>query len=841
MDAISRRTLEAESPGAAEPKSRASAVTSFEVALDETIAKRCSRIFPGVSAFLAFEALYYGLAHGLHSMGAELLFLSILASASTFVGVCEARYKTLPVSSRTLAVAVIGLALVVQIMHAWLLRDLAFFLPLAAVLFGAGFFGLPPIALSVTLGGALSIWAAIAVGQFEPVIWIPLTIAGGLLSYWSVRNATSTLDELRTGFEENLARERAASEAQQEIASLKKSLVREKRAIDAAGDGHWHWDLANDRCYYSQHWATMLGLDPGEIGAKPEEWLNRIHAFYLAQVKEDLSSHLYGRTPRFQSQFRMQVRDGSYIWALAKGVAERDKEGNPLGISGVLIDITHLVKTEKSMINEVFEDRLTGLANRKALTVRLERAVERMRQEHYLFAVIFMDLDRFKVVNDTHGHVVGDQLLASVASRLRNCLRERRGDILARFGGDEFVALLEDLREPEEAMAVARRFREVLRSPFKIGDHEIASGGSVGIAFSNTKIDCAADVLRNADTAMYRAKEERKGEIRVFNAEMYEEAVRLYTMETDLGKALERNEFLLEYQPVISMKTGDIVGAEALIRWRRSEHEIVGPGEFIPMAEESGKIEAIGQWTMEEAVRQNAHWQRAGLPPVKIAVNLSAKQLRQIGLDEAVHRILQSHGLDPRWLELELTETALMENLDAAAAMIARLQRIGLRISIDDFGTGYSSLGYLRRFPFDSLKMDRTFVADMTSDPKSLAVAKGLIRLAHNLKLGVTAEGVESAEQLRHLARFGCDQFQGYFASRPVGAQRFEEMLTNRERLVGPIGPADAESVSIDIKDLGGALRDLASADRTAPSAPPDRSTATSPTLAYASLERPSR
>ncbi len=782
-----------------------------------SVSDRMSRALPIVAALLVVQALYDGLVYGLKPNGAEIVVLTLLVAAIAYLASLKSFRNGLPVSSRVAAVSLVALNVVVQVAHVALLDDLTFYLPLAAILLGSGFFALAPTALAVALGCSVLAWGFAAVAAEAPFVWIPLTVAAALMSLWSVRAAHNIIEEIAARKREQIAHSDMLKREKATHEHLKSVWDRERQAIEAATDGHWYWDLTEDKCYYSESWARMLDFQREEISDKPEEWLGRIHSHYLPQVKEDLSAHLYGRTPRFQSQFRIQTRGGSYIWALARGAAKRDEDGNPLSISGSLIDITHLVQAEKAMINDAFEDRLTGLANRKAFTIRLERAVERMREEQYLFAVIFMDLDRFKVINDSHGHLFGDHLLSAVASRLRNCLRERRGDILARFGGDEFVALLEDLKDPEDALVIARRFQEVLRSPFKIGDHEITSGGSIGIAFNNTRIEKASDLLRNADTAMYRAKGARKGEVQVFNIEMYEETLRLYALENDLGRALDRDEFVLEYQPVVCLRTGSIVGAEALLRWRRADGELVGPAEFIPLAEETGNIEAIGEWALTEAVRQNSEWQQQGLTPVKIAVNLSAKQLQRQTLVDVVKRVLRNHALGSSWLELELTETALMENLEEASKVIAAVQKIGVHISIDDFGTGYSSLGYLRRFSFDSLKMDRSFVADMTADAKSLAVAKGLIRLAHNLKLKVTAEGVETREQLNQLRRYGCDQFQGYLASRSVSSERFGQMLRDDEHLVGRFAPPELADSSADIRSLGDAVGSHARPPQSAP------------------------
>ena len=792
-------------------------VSDLSAMIFDASASRSRLALPGIAIFLLLQSLYDFAVYGAEPGGAFLVFCSLVASLVVCVGIYAMNESVLPDSVMSVGVAGTAIALASQIGHAAWLVDAVYCLPLLGLQMVAGTYLLRLDRLKILMGATTLAWAGVAGSRFGLETWVSLAMASAVAGYWTMHVASAGIEALEERLEETRASEAAEEQRVREVELEKETLARSQRAIDGAGDGYWHWDLTTDDCVFSTGWARMLGFEPREVGNRPEEWLNRIHAHYLPQVKEDLSAHLFGQTPRLESQFRLQKRDGSYIWAFAKGATERDEEGNPLAVSGTLIDITHLVTAEKSMINETYEDRLTGLANRKALTIRLDRALERMKQERYLFGVIFMDLDRFKVINDCHGHLVGDQLLAAVASRLRNCLREHRGDLLARFGGDEFVAVVEDLREPEEAMVVARRFQEALRVPFRIGDLEIVSGGSVGVAFNTTNVESASDLLRNADTAMYRAKEEGKGEIQVFNAAMHAETVRMYAMESDLGRALDRNQFVMVYQPIVSLQTGKIVAAEGLLRWRRSENELVGPAEFIPLAEENGSIEAIGEWALEHAIRQNARWQREGLQPIKVSVNLSAKQFRSGELATKVRRLLIAAMLEPRWLDLELTETALMENLKAASEMIARLKELGVSLSIDDFGTGYSSLGYLRRFPFNSLKMDRSFVADMTSDPKSLAVAKGLIRLAHNLKLRVTAEGVESEEQLTMLGRFGCDQAQGYLASRPIGADEFRKLLQQGRPLVSltagpgaPATPAAAKSAgtSDDLTALGAAVGD---------------------------------
>jgi diguanylate cyclase (GGDEF)-like protein len=444
------------------------------------------------------------------------------------------------------------------------------------------------------------------------------------------------------------------------------------------------------------------------------------------------------------------------------------------------------MEVEKRVLNDAFHDKLTGLPNRHFFMGQLETAVRRSRQRGAdPFAVIFLDLDRFKVINDSLGHLVGDQLLSAAAARLRAC--QRPGDTVARFGGDEFVVLLEGLREAEDVLRVATKIQQALIEPFRLGQHEVMTAASIGIALGNPDIKRPEDLLRNADIAMYYGKAQRKGQIQVFNEDMHTRAVRLWQLQNDLSRALEREELRLHYQPIISLTGGRIIGVEALVRWQRTKSEMLGPSQFIPLAEEMGIITDIGEWALRNACAQNAAWQRAGIQRFKVAVNLSPRQLQKERFPETVREILAETDLSPEFLELELTETALMDSLDVAPTTLDTLSKNGIRVAIDDFGTGYSSMSHLRRFAFDTLKIDRSFVADVSTDEKAAAVAKGMIGLAHNLKLKVTAEGVESEAQLRFLVSERCDQIQGFLASQPLEPERITQMMRsglNLQRLL---------------------------------------------------------
>jgi diguanylate cyclase (GGDEF)-like protein len=399
----------------------------------------------------------------------------------------------------------------------------------------------------------------------------------------------------------------------------------------------------------------------------------------------------------------------------------------------------------------------------------LKLSVERgKRREDRLFAVLFLDLDRFKVVNDSLGHMVGDQLLVGIARRLEICLRP--GDTVARLGGDEFTVLLEDLMSVTEAIEVADRLQKALALPFNLNGHEVFATVSIGIALSSTGYDRPEEVLRDADTAMYRAKMLGKARHEVFDKTMHARAMNLLQMESDLRRAIERNEFVLHYQPIVALETGTISGFEALIRWQHPERGFVPPDDFIPIAEETGLIIPIGQWVLEEACRQIHEWQEqfTQYPPLQISVNLSSKQFVNSNLIDQIRRVLRETNVEPQSLKLEITESVVMENFDMAIEMLNQLRTLGIELSIDDFGTGYSSLSYLHRFPISTLKIDRSFVSRMSDNNENAEIVRTIMMLARSLKMDVVAEGVETIDQLTQLAMLECEYGQGYYFSKPL-------------------------------------------------------------------------
>lgn len=420
-------------------------------------------------------------------------------------------------------------------------------------------------------------------------------------------------------------------------------------------------------------------------------------------------------------------------------------------------------------------DPVTRLPNRHSFNEQLAFAVEGSKRFHSRLALLLVDLDNFKLVNDTFGHQVGDALLAAVARRIRAVLRQ--SDVVCRMGGDEFGVMLDRLEATGDAGHIAEKLLDALVAPFAVGEQEVFVCASIGISFCPQDTDDPDDLIRNADTALYAAKARGKGTFEYFTPRMNEHTSRRLNLESSLRRALEREEFVLHYQPQIDIASGRVVGAEALVRWNSAERGMVSPADFIPLAEETGLIVPIGEWVLRTACIQAVEWQKAGLAPLRMAVNVSARQLDERALRPLVLAILRETGLAPRWLELEITESAVMSNAHVNAQLLRALSAEGVKLAIDDFGTGYSSMGYLRRFPIDTLKIDRSFVAELTTSADDRAIVRAVVAMSHSLGLRVLAEGVETQAQRAELQRLECDLVQGYLVSRPLPAEAFAAFL----------------------------------------------------------------
>ena len=433
------------------------------------------------------------------------------------------------------------------------------------------------------------------------------------------------------------------------------------------------------------------------------------------------------------------------------------------------------LRAEERVEHQAHYDLLTDLPNRVMFNDRLILALAHANRHRKMLAILFVDLDRFKTIVDTLGHAIGDHVLRGVAERLSGSLEE--GDTLARLGGDEFVILLPQIHRADKAVKLAQKVLEALKPAFYFSGHELHITTSIGIALYPYDGEDADTLLKNADTALYRAKEQGRNNYQLYTPAMNARAFERLALENSLRKALERKEFLLHYQPQQDLKTGEITGMEALLRWQHPDLGLVYPAEFISLAEETGLIVPLGEWVLRTAAAQNKAWQKSGLPPLVVAVNLSARQFQHHDLVESVARVLKETGLDARWLELEITESIAMQNADYTIIILRDLKEMGIQISMDDFGTGYSSLSYLKKFPIDTLKIDQSFVRDLSTDANDAAIANAIIVLAHSLKLKVVAEGVETAEQKAFLKEHDCDKTQGYLFSNPVPAALFENLI----------------------------------------------------------------
>lgn len=577
----------------------------------------------------------------------------------------------------------------------------------------------------------------------------------------------------------------------------------ERYALAAAGanDGLWDWNLSREQIYYSPRWKALLGFDDHEIpDGLPEHWFSRVHPADLELLQAQLKAHVEGQTPHFENEHRVRIKGGGYRWVQARGLAVRDKaSGKAHRMAGSLRDITDRKRAEEQLSHAALHDALTQLPNRALFMDRLRGAIKhRRRRDDYIFGLIFLDLDRFKVINDSLGHQAGDQLLQATARRLEACLRF--GDTVARLGGDEFAVLVDDVDDANEVDRVAQRIKSELLAPFEIQGREFFTTASFGIALASPDYQHAEEMLRDADTAMYQAKSEGRSKGVVFEKDMHTHAVQRLQLETDLRRAVDRQEFVLHFQPIVTLRTGRLEGFEALIRWQHPERGLLQPADFLDAAHETGAMEPIGWWVLEEACQRMNTWRREHeeLAHVAVSVNLDSRQLSSFELVERVDAVLSKTGLEAQGLKLEITEGMIIENPGLTTRVLAELRRREIGLHIDDFGTGYSSLSQLHRFPIDALKIDRSFVMGMSSDDENLEMVRLIVGLGANLGLQVMAEGVETMDQLVQLRALGCSLVQGYLLARPLTVEQVEEKIAAGDwRLVAgtPVGKPETSGV----------------------------------------------
>jgi diguanylate cyclase (GGDEF)-like protein/PAS domain S-box-containing protein len=621
--------------------------------------------------------------------------------------------------------------------------------------------------LTEPLNRAVTLAESIAAGDFgdEKSIDTSRDIGGLLTSLAAMQNG------LRTAFRDLASNEFRLANAQR-----------------IAGIGDWEHDLVSGALTKSEEVYRIFGRAPGDLPVTSAIPLEMVHPEDKQLVEEFVNAAQH-RGEDFNVDFRIVLPDGSTRYIHAQGEVLQNVSGKVVKLAGTIQDISARKLAEKQIEYLALHDGLTGLPNPRFFRDRVNNALAEAARMDTKLAALFLDLDRFKNVNDSLGHGIGDLLLKEVAERVTHCLRKADAvsrepevpqNVLARLGGDEFTVLLTTLRHAEDAARVAQRILDALASPFRIEGHEIFTSASIGIAVFPDDGDDVETLLKNADTAMYSAKEEGRKNYKFFREEMNKAARAKLSLESDLHNALRQNEFILHYQPQIDVASREIVGVEALIRWQHPKRGLVPPLEFIPLAEERGLIIPIGEWVLRSACAQASAWHRAGLGKITVAVNMASPSFRQMDLMTVVADALEKSGLEPGYLELEVTESIMMHDMEAVLTMLKKLKGIGIHLSIDDFGTGYSSLSYLQRFPLDALKIDRSFVSNIDK-PEGSAIALAIMALAKSLNLKVIAEGVETEHQVRTLREHGCEFMQGFLFSRPVPAEEMTRLLQQQK------------------------------------------------------------
>jgi len=562
--------------------------------------------------------------------------------------------------------------------------------------------------------GAGAAAAAIATWQVSERWLLPLALAPVYLTFRSYRMYVDRI----------AAEKRHNEEAVRLLDAARRSEQRYALAAAGSNDGLWDWDIQADALYCSARWKLMIGLSPETPVGSVEQWLRQVHEDDRQALREALNAHLEGRTPHFEHEYRMPHVNGEIRSVLCRGIAVRDEEGRPIRMAGSQTDVTEWRRVQETLARAARHDPLTGLPNRALFGELLEREIAHAaRNGMAQYAVLFIDLDGFKLVNDSLGHLIGDQFLIAIAHRLQSRLRP--GDALARLGGDEFAVLITNVSDPGDVRHITERMQDALATPFDIEGREIYASASIGIVVGGEQYRSVADLLRDADTAMYRAKAAGRGGYQMFDPVMHASAMSRLTLETELRRAVERREFVVFYQPIVELISSEIVGFEALVRWARPDRDMAMPAEFIGVAEETGLIGPITDYVLGEASRQLAAWQREFGRPLYVSVNISSKMFGDEEFVDEVEAAIAASGILPGTLCLEITESVLMKHSEVVDRNFERLRRMQVPLYLDDFGTGYSSLGYLQRYPVDVLKLDQSFVARMGTNEGVRVPARG--------------------------------------------------------------------------------------------------------------------
>jgi len=562
---------------------------------------------------------------------------------------------------------------------------------------------------------------------------------------------------------------------------LRLSQERFELVTRATSDAVWDWDLYSDEIWWNEGVCKLFGYTADEMGADKTRWRERLHPDDRERVIRDITQHIDTGKANWSDEYRFRKKDGSYSFVSDRGYVVYDETEMPVRMIGSMMDVTDRKILEDQLTHQALHDPLTNIANRALFQNRVDHALAKLPRKKDQLAVLFLDLDNFKAINDSLGHAAGDKLLVSVAERLQDCLRTT--DTAARLGGDEFAVLCESVTRVDEAVMIAERILSVFQQPFNIDGKETHVGTSIGIAASSEEAFDSESLLRNADLAMYLAKNEGKGGYVVFEPKMREALMERIELEEDLRRGIDQHEFVLHYQPILELTSNNLLGMEALVRWVHPKYGMLSPMKFIPLAEETNLIVPLGAWVLREACRQVQEWreQHAAKQDFSVTVNISIRQFQQKELVDMVSRALLASGLPARCLILEITESFMMQDTEATIAKLQLLKDLGVRLAIDDFGTGYSSLSYLQRFPVDILKIDKSFVDKLGQGSEGNAVAKAIIMMGDSLNLKTIAEGIETPDQIGELQSLGCGAGQGYHFAKPLDQADMEKFLADRD------------------------------------------------------------
>jgi diguanylate cyclase (GGDEF)-like protein/PAS domain S-box-containing protein len=596
---------------------------------------------------------------------------------------------------------------------------------------------------------------------------------------------SSCLERLRLRAREQAYQAQLERQVAERTAALAASEERYALAARGANDGLWDWELQTNRIYLSPRWKQMLGYAEHELGGDPAEWLQRLHPDDRELTEVRLEAHFQRLLTHFEQEYRIRHKDGSYRWMLCRGLAVWDETGRAVRMAGSQTDITERKQAEQRLLHDALHDGLTGLPNRALFLDRLKHGLSRTRRsDDHQFAVMFLDLDRFKVINDSLGHSTGDMLLKTIAERLEQCVRP--GDTVARLGGDEFTILLDDIGPDQAVIDVAERVQQAISAPILLDQQQVFTTASIGITHSSIGYDSASDLVRDADTAMYYAKLGGKAQAVLFDPAMHAAATERLQLESALRWAYERDELRLHYQPIVELATGRTVGLEALLRWQHPQRGLLYPDSFIQVAEETGLIVPIGWWVLREACGQLSRWHRT-IPqarPLWLTVNISAKQLTQPNAATQIMEILAESGLSSSALKLEITETTFLEHSKRTTDILQQLREAGIQVCLDDFGTGYSSLSYLQNLPIDVLKIDRSFTGQIGEAGERSEIVRTILALAQTLGLRAVAEGTETREQAELLLAMHCEFGQGWLFSQALAPEQAEQLMQANLSLV---------------------------------------------------------